>query len=111
MANAANFRRLALALEGASEHPHFDRRALKARITFATLAPDEMTANFKFSPEDQHLKCTVAPDAFRPVPNAWGLHGWTEGKLNALSDAELLAALEIAHASAAASPTKKKKRF
>ena len=38
MANAADFVRLALALPDVAEYPHFDRRAFKARITFATLA-------------------------------------------------------------------------
>ncbi len=31
MANAADFRRIALSFEGAGEYPHFDRRAFKAR--------------------------------------------------------------------------------
>ena len=96
MADAADFRRIALALEGASEHPHFDRRAFKARVTFATLAPDELTANFKFAPDEQALKCAVAPDAFAALDNAWGRQGWTCGRLAALSEAELRAALEMA---------------
>ena len=95
MADAADFRRIALALEGASEHPHFDRRAFKARVTFATLAPDELTANFKFAPDEQALKCAVAPDAFAALDNAWGRQGWTCGRLAALSEAELRAALEM----------------
>ena len=36
MADAADFRRIALSFEGAGEYPHFDRRAFKARVTFAT---------------------------------------------------------------------------
>jgi len=40
MADALTLRRLALALAGADEYPHFYRRAFKARVTFATLAPD-----------------------------------------------------------------------
>ena len=96
MADAALFRRIALALDGVVEAPHFDRRAFKARVTFATLAPDERTANFKFSPDEQALKCAVAPDAFAPVDNAWGRQGWTCATLAALTEAELRAALEIA---------------
>ncbi|HXE26592.1 MAG TPA: MmcQ/YjbR family DNA-binding protein [Roseiarcus sp.] len=65
MTNAADFRRIALALPGAAEYPHFDRRAFKARVTFATLAPDGLTANIKFAPDEQALKCAVAPDALR----------------------------------------------
>ena len=96
MADAADLTRLALALPGVGEYPHFDRRAFKARVTFATLAPDGQTANLKFTPDEQSLKCAVAPDAFSPLPNAWGARGWTLARLAALSEAELAAALEMA---------------
>jgi hypothetical protein len=96
MASAADFRRIALAFEGAGEYPHFDRRAFKARVTFATLAPGELTANIKFAPEEQALKCAVAPDAFAPLDNAWGRRGWTCAILAALNETELQAALEMA---------------
>ena len=77
MADAADFRRIALTFDGATEYPHFDRRAFKARVTFATLAPDERTANIKFAPDEQALKCAVAPEAFLALDNAWGRRGWT----------------------------------
>ena len=96
MADASDFRRIALSFDGAAEYPHFDRRAFKARVTFATLAPDELTANIKFALDEQALKCAVAPDAFTPLDNAWGRRGWTRATLAALSDAELRAALEMA---------------
>ena len=107
MAHAADFRRLALALPGAGEYPHFDRRAFKARVTFATLAPDGLTANFKFAPDEQLWKCELAPDAFAPIPNAWGRQGWTMATLSALSTADLKSALETAWQHAT---TKKRKR-
>jgi hypothetical protein len=96
MADAALLRRIALSFEGAGEYPHFDRRAFKARVTFATLAPDELTANIKFAPDEQALKCAVAPDAFAALDNAWGRRGWTRATLAALSEGELEAALEMA---------------
>ena len=52
--------------------------------------------NFKFSPDEQDFKCMMAPEAFAPVPGAWGRSGWTTGTLAALSTAELKAALETA---------------
>jgi hypothetical protein len=109
MANAADFRRFALSFDGAGEYPHFDRRAFKARITFATLAPDELTANLKFAPDEQALKCTVAGDAFAPLDNAWGRQGWTRATLAALSEAELKAALDTAwrHAAPKAKPKRR----
>ena len=96
MADASDLTRIALALEGVSQYPHFERIAYKARVTFATLAADGQTANIKFAPDEQALKCTVAPEAFRPLPNAWGARGWTEARLAALSEQELSAALEMA---------------
>ena len=96
MADAALFCRIALSFEGAGEYPHFDRRAFKARVTFATLAPDELTANVKFAPDEQALKCAVAPDAFAALDNAWGRRGWTRTTLAALNEPELEAALEMA---------------
>jgi hypothetical protein len=96
LTNAVDFRRIALALAGVAEYPHFDRRAFKARVTFATLAPDELTANLKFAPDEQALKCAVAPDAFAALQNAWGRKGWTRATLAALSEPELSAALQMA---------------
>lgn len=107
MADAADFRRIALSFDGAAEYPHFDRRAFKARVTFATLAPDERTANFKFSADEQALKCAVAPDAFSPIDNAWGRQGWTCATLAALSEDELRAALAIAWRHGAARPNRR----
>ena len=108
MADAADFRRIALSFDGATEHPHFDRRAFKARVTFATLAPDERTANIKFAPDEQALKCAVAPDAFSPLDNAWGRRGWTCAILAALTERELQSALELAWARAAAKPERRR---
>ena len=38
MTNAAEFRRIACSFADVAEYQHFDRRAFKARVTFATLA-------------------------------------------------------------------------
>jgi hypothetical protein len=96
MTTAKDVRRLALALEGTSQAPHFDRTAFKVVRIYATLAPDGRTINLKLTPDEQALKCTVAPDAFYAIPNAWGRQGWTTATLAALTTAELNAALEMA---------------
>ena len=100
MASGEDLRRLALALPGTSEAPHFDRAAFKAARIYATLAADGRSANFKFAPEEQALKCLTAPDAFAPIPNAWGKQGWTSATLAALGEAELESALRAAWAGA-----------
>jgi len=93
---SSDLRRIALSLDGTSEAPHFERAAFKVVRIYVTLAADGRTANFKFAPDEQEMKCLVAPDAFAPVPNAWGKQGWTTAKLSALSVAELKDALAIA---------------
>jgi len=100
MAKASDLRRLALALEGTSEAPHFDRAAFKVARNYVTLAADGKTANFKFTPDEQALKCSVAADAFAPVPNAFGAQGWTTATLSKLTLDELKSALALAHAHA-----------
>ena len=74
MADAALFRRIALSLEGAGEYPHFDRRAFKARVTFATLAPDERTANIKFAPDEQALEAAALERSLGGSVEAVGGH-------------------------------------
>jgi hypothetical protein len=104
VATAKDLRRIALSLEGTTEAPHFDRAAFKAVRIYATLAPDGKTANLKFTPDEQELKCLTAPEAFVRIANAWGDQGWTTATLSALSTVELKHALEMAwrHGSAPA---------
>jgi hypothetical protein len=96
MATAKDFRRIALSLEGTTEAPHFDRTAFKVRRIYATLAPDGRTANLMLMPDEQALKCEVAPEAFSRIPNAWGERGATTATLAKLTVTELRNALETA---------------
>ncbi len=104
MATARDLRRIALSLDGTIEAPHFDRAAFKVRRIYATLAADGKTANLMLAPDEQELKCLVAPEIFAPVPNAWGRQGWTTITLSKATVADLRAALEMAWAHAV--PTK-----
>ncbi len=96
MARSQDLRRIALSLDGTTEAPHFDRAAFKVQRIYVTLAADGKTANFKFAPEEQALKCTVLPAAFQPVSGGWGRQGWTTANLSELNAADLRDALEIA---------------
>ena len=107
MATADDVRRLALLLEGTTEAPHFERTAFKVARIYATLPPDGLTANVKLAPDEQDLKCLLAPEAFSPIPNAWGKQGWTIATLAELSHAELKDVLTLAWRHGAA---KKRKR-
>ncbi|HEY1723406.1 MAG TPA: MmcQ/YjbR family DNA-binding protein [Magnetospirillaceae bacterium] len=110
MATAADLRRMALKLEGTSEAPHFDRTAFKVKRIYVTLAPDGKSANFKFTPDEQKMKCMLMPEAFSPVPGGWGVAGATTAILAKLTAADLKAALEAAWARAVAKPKAAKRR-
>lgn len=110
MATGKDLRRIALKLEGTTEVPHFDRRAFRVERQYVTLEVGETTANFKFTADEQQLKCLTAPDAFKPVPGGWGRMGWTTATLANLSAAELKAALEMAWKHALPRPKKTKKK-
>ena len=96
MATAKDLRRIALSLAGTTEAPHFDRIAFRVARIYATLAPDGLTANLMFTPDEQELKCLVAPEAFARIPNAWGRKGATTATLARLTVPELASALEMA---------------
>ena len=95
MATGDDLRRAALALDGTVESPHFDRAAFKVARIYVTLAADGRTANFRFSPDEQTFKCLLAPNVFRPIPNAWGRQGWTTGLLSEMNKEELVDALRM----------------
>ena len=108
MATGGDLRRMALALEGTTEAPHFERAAFKVARIYVTLAADGRTANFKFTPDEQEFKCMLAPQAFAPIPNAWGKQGWTTAALSKLSAADLKSALETAWQHGAKKKAKRK---
>jgi hypothetical protein len=96
MATGGDLRRIALSLEGTVEAPHFERAAFKAARIYVTLAADERSANIRFTPDEQEFKCMMVPDAFTPIPNAWGRQGWTAMDLSKLGEAELMSVLTTA---------------
>jgi hypothetical protein len=110
MPDEATFRRLALALPGTTTAPHFDRTAFRARTIFATLGPDGRIATLNLGPEEQEFRCTIAPHAFAPTPDAWGRKGWTHATLAALTEPELAAALQAAWRRASAPPPKRSRK-
>jgi hypothetical protein len=110
MASSHDFRRIALSLEGTRETPHFDRTAFKVARIYATLAADGLTANVKLAPEEQAFKSMMTPQAFAPVPNAWGRQGWTTILLAAIDVSELRDALETAWRRATKKTTIKKNK-
>jgi hypothetical protein len=80
---AADFRRIALSLDGAEEGSHMG--AVDFRVggrIFATLASvKEGFGNLMLTPEVQAEFVADAPDAFLPVAGGWGRMGATHIRL------------------------------
>lgn len=107
----AKVRKLALALPGASEVPHFDRAAFRtSRRIFATMSADGASVNFMFDPEQQEFWCENEPAAFAPVPGGWGRMGATTCLLPSVDEAAFRSALNAAHARAMEPPKKKPRK-
>jgi hypothetical protein len=85
MSTEQDFRRIAMSLDGTARAPHSERTAFRVARIHSSLAPDDLTANLRLAPDEQEFKCLLAPDAFRPAPNAWGRQGWTTARLLALN--------------------------
>ncbi|WP_375597454.1 MmcQ/YjbR family DNA-binding protein [Devosia sp. Naph2] len=102
MTDSVTFSRIALNLPGAVSAPHFDRTAFKVKRIFATLAADGLSANLKFTPDEQELKCMVAPEIFQAIDDGWGRQGWTTMRLRAAGEADVESALRMAHVHAVA---------
>lgn len=88
---AADFRRIALGLEGAEEGSHMG--AVDFRVggrIFATLASvTQGYGNLMLTPEQQADFIAEQPDVFLPIAGGWGRMGMTHIRL-ALADEEVL---------------------
>lgn len=96
MTDAATLRHLGLALEGTVAAPHMERTAFRVHRIFATLAADGLSANLKFTANEQVFYCGLYPEALSPVPGGWGRMGYTTAVLDKLSEDELQALLAAA---------------
>jgi len=96
--NAADFRRLALSLEGTEEGSHFGAADFRVggRI-FATLAAEKQGyGNLMITPEQQAMFVTESPEIFLPIPGGWGRNGATHVVLAKANKDVLLGALRTA---------------
>ena len=95
---AADYRRLALALPGATEGSHFGNPDFRVgNKIFATLAYEKQGYGvLLLTPEQQAGMVQDAPEIFSPVPGGWGLKGSTRVKLAAVAEDILAAALRTA---------------
>ena len=108
--NAADFRRIALSLEGAEEGSHMGAPDFRVggRI-FATLASrDEGYGNLIITPEQQADFVRELPEVFLPIPGGWGRMGMTHIRLAKASEDVLTGALRTAWKLRIEKNTKKK---
>jgi YjbR len=96
--NAADFRRLALLLDGAEEASHMGSPDFRVggRI-FATLAHQAQGyGNLMLSPEQQAAFVGEQPKVFLPVAGGWGRNGATHIRLARANEDVLAGALHTA---------------
>ncbi len=96
--NVADFRRIALSLEGAEEGSHMGSADFRVggRI-FATLASQKLGyGNLMLTPEYQAEFVAGQPDVFLPIAGGWGKSGATHIKLAAANEDLLTGALRTA---------------
>ena len=95
----SEFRSLIHSLANIEESPHFERIAFKVvkKRIFVRLHEESSTVNMKLSEGDQSVFATLGKGAVYPVPNKWGLQGWTTFELKQLPKALIKDALEVAY--------------
>ena len=110
MISIATVRQFVLSLPGTEEYDHFGKPAFRAnKRTFATLWVPEQRAMVKLSLIDQSVFSAFDPSIIYPVPNKWGLHGYTLFELNAVHKDMLEDALTTAWQAAIEKRVKKNK--
>jgi len=95
---AADFRRIALSLEGVEEYSHAGFPAFRVGSRkFASLASQTAGyGNLMLAPEQQAAFVEEAPDIFLPIPGGFGRMGHTHIRLSAASKDVLEGALRTA---------------
>jgi len=95
---AADFRRIALSLEGAEEDSHVGPPTFRVGgRRFASLASQaEGYGNLTLTPEQQAAFVEEAPEIFLPIPGGFGRMGHTHIRLAAADEDVLTGALRTA---------------
>ncbi len=110
--NGSDFRRLALALDGAVESAHMGSPDFRVggRI-FATLASEtDGFGNLMLTPEQQKEFVEEQPALYVPIKGGWGRMGMTHIRLAAATEDQLAGALKAAWRTRVAKNTKPAKR-
>jgi hypothetical protein len=95
---AADFRRIALSMEGAEQGSHMG--AVDFRVggrIFATLASVKQGyGNLMLNPDQQSALIEEQPDIFLPIAGGWGRMGMTHIRLGKADELTLTGAIQVA---------------
>ena len=94
---AARFRRLALALEAATEGAHMGHADFRVQNRiFASLDAEEVHSTVALTPEQQVARLAAHPQTFEPAAGKWGLSGYTRVRLAVADEDAVGEALTLA---------------
>ena len=95
--NQSDIRAIALSLPEAEEHPHFDKTSFRVRgKIFSTLTADGEQVMVKLPLEIKAAVEQAHPEAFVPLPGAWGRSGATLLVIAAMKDDTLADLVRLA---------------
>jgi hypothetical protein len=103
---SGDFRRIALAIEGAEERSHMQHPDFRVHgKIFATLNhPDAKWGMIKLNPAQQREYILAEPEVYVPVSGAWGLKGCTNVRLAKAEKESVREAMLAASANLAKKP-------
>ena len=91
---------MALAFPEVAELPHLEKISFRVKKKiFATLSAQSNIACVKLSLVDQSVFCSIDQSIIYPVPNKWGLQGWTNINLAKIKKTMLHYILQTAYTS------------
>ena len=91
------FKKLALSFEGANEHTNFEKPSFRVgKKIFATYDVKYHQACLKLNEIDQSVFSSFDSAIIYPIPNKWGLQGWTTIELKSAPEEMLKDALQTA---------------
>ena len=98
MITTDTFRKLASSFPGVEELPHFEKTSFRInKKIFATMNEKENRATVKLSENDQYIFCLNDKSVVYPVPNKWGVQGWTNIELTKINKRLLTQILKAAY--------------
>ena len=87
---------LILSFRGAEQASHFGTTDFRVRNAIFATNPQPGVLNLNLTREQQEMLVGGAAEVFSPIPNKWGLKGWTTARIEALDPVTARSALMMA---------------